>query len=125
MVALGKSNLSKVADERSADKIVLVLDNDKHDWRADKSIQTAIEQIEAVGKSVRCIQPTLLNDQKTDYNDLAKAGRFDAIKKDVLSSMDSIKEMPEINSASKLIHETTPPQKNIARSESIDRELFG
>ncbi len=125
LVTLGKSNLSKVGDDRSADKIVFVLDNDKQDWRHDKSIQSAIKQMEDDGKSVRCIQPRLLNDQKTDYNDLAKAGRFDEIRKDLSLNIDQEKTELRVNTDLKQTQQNTRTDKNITKTTNVDRELFG
>nr|WP_168940497.1 toprim domain-containing protein [Coxiella burnetii] len=121
LATLGKSNLSNISDDRSADRIILVLDNDKQDWRQDKTIQIAIKQMEQRGKSVRCIQPTLLNGQKTDYNDLAKAGKFNEIKRDVHHVTEPIE---RVNNRDKI--ETAQTSKIAPEKlKEVDRELFG
>ncbi len=125
LATLGKSNLAKVANERSADKIVLVLDNDKQDWQKDKSIKGAIAQMEAQGKDVRCIQPKLINDQKTDYNDLAKAGKFDEIRRDIRQGIDQLddKTKPDVSKTNDQTNLNV--DKNINKAMRIDRDLFG
>ena len=64
-------------------RLTLVLVNNKTDWRKDKSISDAIASLENQGKTVNCIQPKSLNDEKTNYNDLARAGRGSEICNDV------------------------------------------
>ncbi len=95
------------------------------DWRHDQSIQSAIKQMEDDGKSVRCIQPKLLNGQKTDYNDLAKAGRFDEIRKDLSSRIDQKKTELEVDTDSKQMRQNPRMDKNITKTTNVDRELFG
>ena len=70
--------------------IALDKDNNKTDWRNDKSISYAIESLEKQAKTVNCIQPKSLNSEKTDYNDLARAGRGSEICKDVNDNLPEI-----------------------------------
>ena len=83
IAVLGKSNFVSLAQTEQTKNIVLVLDNDKIDWQDDKAIQRAINAMEASGKQVKIMQPDLLNNQKTDYNDLAQAGKNESIRYDI------------------------------------------
>ena len=76
IASLGKSNFSKLSEGNTADKIVLFLDNDKKDYKDDGSITRAISDIEKSGKKVFCIQPELINDDKTDYKRPAKSRSY-------------------------------------------------
>lgn len=68
----------------------MVLDSDKTVWQDDKTIQSTIASLKATGKFVDCIQPLLLNDKKTDYNDLAQRGKQIMIQRMVCGVFNSL-----------------------------------
>ncbi len=110
LASLGKSNLHKLGDNIS-DKIILALDNDKQDWRQDKGISSVIKSLEESGKKVVCMQPDIINGNKTDYNDLAKLNMHSMIKNDIQRSLAFVeRENVRLNS-----------EKNNHRGEEIGR----
>jgi ATP-dependent exoDNAse (exonuclease V) alpha subunit len=117
VASLGKSNLNKISQIETASRIVLVLDNDKQDWRQDRMIATAISGLERVGKQVFCMQPVAINDEKTDYNDLSQRGLSAAIEKDVQSAIATFE-----------VNEKVAPKsqtEKVANSKPVfDREIF-
>ncbi len=125
LVSLGVSNFPNIADVKSADNIVLVLDNDKNNQKQVASIKAAIAQMEQAGKRVVCIQPKLLNDQKTDYNDLAQVGHVNLIRKDINQSIEQIKNLSKADPSINNIQTPQPAKQNITKPTQVDRELFG
>jgi hypothetical protein len=113
-----------IADVKSADNIVFVLDNDKDNQKQAASIKATIAQMEQAGKRVVCIQPNLLNDQKTDYNDLAQVGHVSLIRKDINQSIEQIKNLPRAEMSDNNSQPTQPVKQNITRTTQVDRELF-
>ncbi len=125
LVSLGISNFPNIADVKSADNIILVLDNDKDNQKQVASIKAAIAQMEQAGKRVVCIQPKLLNDQKTDYNDLAQVGHVNLIRKDINQSIEQIKNLSKADTSINNIQTPRPAKQNITKSTQVDREPFG
>lgn len=126
LATLGKSNLPKVVGNNSADRIVLALDNDKTPWDQDKSIKSAVEQIKASGKEVSCIQPQLLNGQKTDYNDLVQAGKTLLIQQDIKQGLSQFQEADKTQTISgpSPTEITRSPNPDFSKAEKIqDREI--
>jgi conjugative relaxase-like TrwC/TraI family protein len=80
LVSLGKSNLKNLLTINSSNNIALVLDNDKQDWKQDLAIVNVVSDLKTAGKHVQCLQPSLLDHKKTDFNDLAMANRSRDIK---------------------------------------------
>jgi len=117
VASLGKSNLSKLSQIETASRIVLVLDNDKQDWRQDKMIAAAVSGLEQAGKQVFCMQPSTINGEKTDYNDLAQRGLSAAIEKDIQSAITnfSVNEKFVLESQS---------GKSVNNKPVVDREIF-
>ena len=122
---LGISNFPNIVDVKSADKIVLVLDNNKDNQKQVAPIKTAIAQMEQGGKRVVCIQPKLLNDQKTYYNDLAQVGHLHLIRKDIDQSIEQIKHLSKAEVSSNHIQPAQTVKQNITKATQVDRELFG
>ena len=116
IATLGKSNLAKIAHENSPDKIVLVLDNDKHPWQQDRTIQSAITTLIQQGKQVTCIQPKLLHDQKTDYNDIAQSGKLHETGNDINQALFNLYHPDKINALNKL----TESQNEKTRSSDLE-----
>ena len=75
---------------------MLFLDNDKRDFKDDRSITRAISDIEKSGKKVFCIQPELINESKTDYNDLLKSDQISKIRSDIDQAFNNISEKNKV-----------------------------
>lgn len=90
LATLGKQNFDKIPLESTADKVVLVLDNDLKNPLKDPAILQAIERLNSFKKVVEIIIPEPINSKKTDYNDLAKSGNKRAISADVSAIIDRI-----------------------------------
>jgi hypothetical protein len=124
LATLGKSNIMHLAEAKTAPNIVLVLDNDKLEVGKDKVIRQAISALTSAGKSVHCIQPTLLNGDKTDYNDLAKAHKMDVVQADVQRAYAASELAEKIKGAEK--RPSVNQQKSATRDLVMtDRELIG
>ena len=123
LASLGKSNFSHLAKIDTADKIVLVLDNDKKNWQTDNAICQAISNLKEQGKQVYCMQPALLNKAKTDYNDLVQAKQFDLIKQDLQKAVCFFKNEDRQN-APKPHFSIVTQQKQQILTISKDKEIY-
>lgn len=120
MATLGKSNLGNIEKVNVAENIVLVLDNDKVDWQADKKIVELVQSLKAKDKLVSCIQPRLMDGKKTDYNDLLKAGKLSEIVRDISGALQQEKDLGKPSAQPKIL-KTEP----VLVKEQKDRELVG
>ena len=109
LASLGKSNLNMLGQIDTENHVVLVLDNDREDWRKDKTISAAISNLEKAGKQVFCMQPESINNDKTDYNDLAQAGKSSLIESDLQGAVKYFEKRVNIRSS--------PKQTKIAEKE--------
>ena len=125
IATLGKSNLANVSQTNLAQKIVLVLDNDKQDWQQDKGIQKAISHLKTHGKQVYCMQPKSIHNQKTDYNDFAKAGRFDEVTKDIHMAIDALNTKTKDDVTFKNEAPSHTRDNKISKTIDLERELIG
>lgn len=114
VATLGKNNIAHIPLENTANKIVLVLDNDLKNPLQDASIKKAIAHFESQNKQVACIYPESLNNQKTDYNDLAKSQKSHVIAQDISRAIESSYKIISLSN-----------QKQHLRYEDREKEFLG
>jgi len=125
LASLGKSNLANLAKTKSADNIVLALDNDKQNWRQDQTITKAISTLKSANKQITCIQPKLLNDRKTDYNDLAQAGKSAEIKSDLKHAFEQFSNKTKTDCSKQYPQDTICQGTKQTSIENTEREIAG
>ena len=125
VATLGISNFSHLDKATKAQNIVLILDNDGVGAQSQKMIDKAILKLQEAGKTVLTMKPEMLDGQKTDYNDLLKAGKMDQITSDIeraLGQKEVNLEKPNDQNRDQ-ISQKSDAQKPKIMSE--DREIFG
>ncbi len=84
--SLDKQNFKRIDASKTAENVVLCLDNDLKNWREDKVITRSIERLIDAGKTVFVAHPESLNGNKTDYNDWLKHGGVQPIVDNILQA---------------------------------------
>lgn len=87
LASLGKENLRQISHIKTANKVVLALDNDGVDWQQDQKILDIKREIESQGRVVECMQPAMVGGKKTDFNDI-KSFQKDVVNEKCKKSTD-------------------------------------
>ena len=119
IATLGKSNLPNIPADKTATTIVLVLDNDLRN-PMDVGVKKAIQIFEEQGKHVVSMLPESINNKKTDYNDLAQAGKTHQITQDINRALE-----PDKNIAQKSLETRESQVKQPARYRDMEMEFLG
>ncbi len=67
---LGKSNFKRIDLDKINKNVVLCIDNDLKEWRKDTTITDAAERLISAEKTVWIASPDMINNKKTDFNDV-------------------------------------------------------
>lgn len=125
MATLGISNFSDVAALTKAQNIVLVLDNDGAGAQSQKLIDKAIVKLQESGKMVHTMKPEMLDGKKTDFNDLLKAGKLDAIIQEIEPLIERSSPKKEAIEPIKTDQGKVKLSPEKEKMISTDREMFG
>ncbi|MDP1573758.1 MAG: toprim domain-containing protein [Coxiellaceae bacterium] len=119
VATLGKNNIENIPLQKTANTIVLVLDNDLKNPLHDSVIKNAMRHFEEHGKRVVCICSEAINNKKTDYNDLAQAGQSHKIARDINRAFEQYK------SAAQLSDGNVQTQKLKEQYRDMEKEFLG
>jgi len=81
-ITLGKANFKHLDSKSLSEKVIFCLDNDGKDIKADKLITESAKRLLENNKQVSFMLPTILKNNKQDYNDVLKQLGSDPIKND-------------------------------------------
>ena len=109
LAAGGIENFANINPDLLKDNVILCADNDVKDLANDKIIIKAISTFEKAGKNVSVVMPELINNQKTDYNDILKSKGLDAIIENIKPTIDTIKSQE--NSIIKIVNQLIKDNK--------------